>query len=174
MCLYFFISEEKTPKTPVTKKRNIQARERDDIIYDRMENAYKMLKEKSIPQLTTRERSESAIYGELIGKRLEQMEPDERDYVMHQIDNVMFEAKMSFKKNRYPSTQVNPNLHATTTFPSAQLNRNTVQILHVATPTPSPSTSTGTGIQYSEPSGPSSVETYIDGYSAKDYYECFE
>lgn len=151
-----------------------------------MDNAYNLLKQRSVPKPTT-ERSESAIYGELIGKRLEKLELDERDYVMHQIDNVTYEAKMRFKKNSYvitfASTQLNPNssqIPYTTTcspstsestsmqYPSAQANPNSVHIFHVTTP-PAPSTSTKIPC-----SGPPSAENYLDECSAKGFYEIFE
>lgn len=121
-------------------------------------------------------------------ERLEKLEPDERDYIMHQIDNVMYEAKMRFKKNSYvitfASIQLNPNSSQTSytakcspstsestsmQYPSAQVNPNSVQIFHVTTPSPAPSTSTEIPC-----SVPPSVENYIDECSEKGFYENFE
>lgn len=51
------------PCTPIIKKKKVQTRQRNEIIYDRMDNAHNLLKQRSVPKATT-ERSESAIYGE--------------------------------------------------------------------------------------------------------------
>lgn len=65
-----------------------------------MDNAYNILKQQmSMPKATT-ERSGCVIFGELVAKRLEKLEPNERDYVMNEIENVMYRAKISFGKKK--------------------------------------------------------------------------
>lgn len=93
-----------------------------------MESAFNMLKQKSMSQSG---RSECAIYGELIAKRLEKMEPSQRDYVTHEIDNVMDQATLNLGQN----------IHYTCTFPSTPLSPNSSQTSLVSSPFPSPSVS---------------------------------
>lgn len=137
------------------KKRKVLHQGRDDKIYEKMESAYTMLKQKSTSQS---ERSECAIYGELIAKRLEKMEPSQRDYVMHEIDNVIYQAKPRFGHNR----------HYTSSFPSTPLN--STQTSLAASPTTSPSASYISTIQYSDPS---SVEPHTEEQNTREFYESF-
>ncbi|XP_072391603.1 uncharacterized protein [Diabrotica undecimpunctata] len=61
-----------------------------DIIYDKMENAYDIFQKTS--QL--REKDECDLFGELVAKRLRALGQHERDYLMHQMENMMYQAKM--------------------------------------------------------------------------------
>ncbi|XP_072391606.1 uncharacterized protein [Diabrotica undecimpunctata] len=61
-----------------------------DIIFDKMEKAYDILQKTS--QL--RERDECDLFGELVAKRLRALEQQERDSLMHVMENMMYQAKM--------------------------------------------------------------------------------
>lgn len=153
----YFLSEKKSSNVPAAKTKKSETG--GDIIYDRMENAYKMLKQQSMPKATIVERSKCTIYGELIAKRPEKMEPRERDHVMHEIDNVMYHAKMRFGENRG------------NTYPPTQSNINFSQSSHFTTP--SLSFAHASPVSNMRYSNPPSVETYSEEQTTKEFYENF-
>ncbi|XP_050510607.1 uncharacterized protein LOC126887243 [Diabrotica virgifera virgifera] len=62
-----------------------------DTTDDKVENDYDIFQE--ISQLT--QKDEYDIFGELIAKRLRGLRQHERDYLMHEMENMMYQAKIS-------------------------------------------------------------------------------
>jgi hypothetical protein len=80
-----------TFKTPAergaTRKRKGMKME---IIQNQMEKAYRMLKNVSEKP----DKDECSLYAELIAKKLRALDENTREIVMHEINNLMFRAKM--------------------------------------------------------------------------------
>lgn len=69
---------------PSTKRKKMS----EDIMFDKMDKLYDMLNIKKPP--LSMEKDECDLFGELTAKRLQEMEQNQREYVMHEIENVMY------------------------------------------------------------------------------------
>lgn len=92
-----------TPSAIGAKKTKLS----EDVILEKMEKAYDVLTKK--PQ--QKEKDECEIFGQLIAKRLQQMEQNGRDFVMHEIENIMYHAKLRFNHHKtLPATHLHNNV----------------------------------------------------------------
>lgn len=105
-----------------------------------------------------KEKDKYNIFGELVAKRLRTMELYERDYTMHAIENLMYQAKMRFPQSYQQHSHI-------------QLNMSTVPYSNQSTVTSNLST-----VPYSNSSSVASLvsNSTSDIESARDYYESFE
>lgn len=85
------LTKKTTSSTIAGKRKNVS----EDVILEKMDKAYDALTKRS----NQKENDECEIFGQLVAKRLQKMEQTERDYVMHEIENVIYQAKLRFSHN---------------------------------------------------------------------------
>jgi hypothetical protein len=135
-----------------TRKRRVMKME---TIHSRMEEAYRILKNVSEKP----DKDECSLYAELLAKKLRALDENMREIVMHEINNLMFHAKM--RKQNSQSLQTALSSHPgglSSTAPSVETYNNRLFSFpqhhsHISMPTPSsqPSPVNAAYSPYSQP-----------------------